>query len=97
MCKKRIVTDYYYYYYYHILQKDNNADCSSALKNEQHVIFTTDQHTGFLESLDDCPLTGCFSEDVIKNKPIIHKENGEEFDIVFLNKQHQLEIKTITI
>lgn len=47
----------------------------------------TDQ---FTKSLDDCSL-----RDGIED--VIQKEKDDEFDIVFLNNQQQLEIKTINI
>ncbi|XP_025208702.1 uncharacterized protein LOC112604051 [Melanaphis sacchari] len=67
--------------------KDNNDDCSLALKNKQDNISLTDQH---MKSLDNSSLTDC-TKDVIQN------EKDDEFDIVFLNNQHQLEIQTINI
>lgn len=68
-------------------KKNNNDDCSMALKNEQDIISLTDPH---LKSLNNCSLT-----DNIKD--MIQKEKDNEFDIVFLNNQHQLEIQTINI
>lgn len=57
------------------------------IKNEQDVMSVTDQ---FTKSLDDCSL-----RDRIED--VIQKEKDDEFDIVFLNNQQQLEIKTINI
>jgi len=68
-------------------KKNNNDDCSMTLKNEQDFISLTDPH---VKSLDNCSLT-----DNIKD--VIQKEKDDEFDIVFLNNQHQLEIQTINI
>jgi hypothetical protein len=68
-------------------KKNNNDDCSLAPKDEKDFISTNDQHTKLLDSplLTDC------------TKNMIQKENDNEFDIVFLNNQHQLEIQTINI
>ncbi|XP_060838191.1 uncharacterized protein LOC132920116 isoform X2 [Rhopalosiphum padi] len=68
-------------------KKNNNDDCSLAPKDEKDFISTTDQHT---KLLDNPLLTDC-------TKNMIQKENDNEFDIVFLNNQHQLEIQTINI
>ncbi|XP_026811234.1 uncharacterized protein LOC113552574, partial [Rhopalosiphum maidis] len=68
-------------------KKNNNDECSLAPKDEKDFISTTDQHT---KLLDNPLLTDC-------TKNMIQKENDNEFDIVFLNNQHQLEIQTINI
>ncbi|XP_050059310.1 uncharacterized protein LOC114122398 [Aphis gossypii] len=68
-------------------KKNNNDDCSMTLKKEQDIISLTDPH---VKLLDNCSLT-----DNIKD--VIQKEKDDEFDIVFLNDQHQLEIQTINI
>jgi len=67
--------------------KYNTNDCSLTIKNEQDVLSVTDQHK---KSLDDCSL-----RDRIEDA--IQKEKDDEFDIVFLNNQQKLEIKTINI
>jgi len=67
--------------------KNNNDDYSMTLINEQDIISLTDPH---MKSLDNYSLM-----DNIKD--VNQKEKDDEFDIVFLNHQHQLEIQTINI
>ncbi|CAI6348798.1 unnamed protein product [Macrosiphum euphorbiae] len=67
--------------------KYNTDDCSLAIRNEQDVMSVTDQCS---KLLDDCSL-----KDRIED--VIQKEKDYEFDIFFINDQHQLDVKKIKI
>ncbi|XP_003247113.1 uncharacterized protein LOC100570862 isoform X1 [Acyrthosiphon pisum] len=67
--------------------KYTTDDCSLTIRNEQDVLSITDQCT---QLLDDCSL-----RDRIED--VIQKEKDYEFDIFFINDQHQLDVKKIKI
>ncbi|XP_060870942.1 uncharacterized protein LOC132945266 [Metopolophium dirhodum] len=69
--------------YYLKKSKYNTDDCSLTIRNEQDVMSVTDQCAKLLDELS--------IEDVIQ------KETDYEFDIFFINDQHQLDVKKIKI